>query len=65
MTEELGLTATFPKDLLTSDFEKKPHPSKVLYKNILNQKDEDFHCCLQKLQYHKCSAFCMRKRHHM
>jgi hypothetical protein len=63
MTKELGLTASFPEKLFTTNFEKKPHPSKILYKEISNQNDVDFLCCLLKLQYHKCSAFCMRKRH--
>jgi hypothetical protein len=62
MTEELGMTASFPENLSSSDFEKKPHPSKFFYNKMLNKTDEDFLCCLQKLQYHKCSAFCMQKR---
>ena len=62
MTKELGMTASFPENLSSSDFEKKPHPSKFFYYEMLNKKDEDFLCCLQKLQYHKCSGFCMQKR---
>jgi len=62
MTEELGITAWLPEHLSRSTFEKQPHPSKILYNDISNTKDEDFFCCLQKLQYHKCSAFCMQKR---
>ena len=63
MTEELGMTASFPEDLPGPIPDKEPHPSKFLYKDITNTEDKDFLCCLQKLQYHKCSAFCMRKRH--
>jgi hypothetical protein len=63
MTEELGITAWLPENLSISTFEKNNHPSKVLYQEMLNQKNEDFHWCLQKLQCHKCSAFCMRKHH--
>jgi hypothetical protein len=65
MTEELGVIASFPENSSAVDFERKPHPSKVLYKDILNEKDEDFLFCLQKLQYHKCSAFCMLKQHYL
>ena len=65
ITEELGITAWFPENLLNSNFDTIPHPSKMLYKEILNKKDEDFFNCLQKLQYHKCSAFCMQKRHYL
>ena len=61
MTEELGMTASFPENAALSDNE--PHPSKILYDDISSTSDKDFVCCLQKLQYHKCSAFCMRKRH--
>ena len=61
MTEELGLTASVPAEFLNSNSQNKSHPSKFLYKEI-NQKKDDFFCCLQKLQYHKCSAFCMQKR---
>ena len=60
MTEELGMTASFPETSPISD--KEPHPSKFAYNEIPNTSDKDFLCCLQKLQYHKCSAFCMRKR---
>jgi len=63
MTEELGMTASFPETLLDPIPEKETHPSKFSYKDISNTSDKDFLCCLQKLQYHKCSAFCMRKRH--
>ena len=62
MTEEMGITASFPENSLDIDFEKKYHPSKLFYQDIINKKEEDFVCCLQKLQYHKCSAFCMQKR---
>ena len=65
MTEELGVTASLPENSSSLNFERKLHPSKVLYKDILNEKDEDFLFCLQKLQYHKCSAFCMRKRRYL
>ena len=62
MTEELGITASFPEIFLSSDFQNKSHPSKLSYNKILDKKNEDFLHCLQKLQYHKCSAFCMQKR---
>ena len=62
MTEELGMTASFPENSMSPISEKEPHPSKFLYKDITNISDKDFLCCLQKLQMHKCSAFCMRKR---
>ena len=61
MTEELGMTASFPETSPIS--ESALHPSKFAYKDISDTSDKDFVCCLQKLQYHKCSAFCMRKRH--
>ena len=63
MTEDLGITANLPETALSCNHEKKSHPSKFLYQDVINNKEEDFVCCLQKLQYHKCSAFCMRKRH--
>jgi hypothetical protein len=62
MTEELGMTASSPENLLSSISKNEPHPSKFLYEDITNSSDKDFFGCLQKLQYHKCSAFCMRKR---
>ena len=62
---ELGVTASFPESSCGMNTERKTHPSKVLYKDILNEKDEDFLFCLEKLQYHKCSAFCMRKRRYL
>ena len=62
MTGELGITAWLPENLSKSNLEKKSHPSKALYKDISDKKDDDFFSCLQKLQCHKCSAFCMRKR---
>ena len=62
MTEELGMTASFPETSLDSISVKEHHPSKYPYKDIPNTSNKDFLCCLQKLQYHKCSAFCMRKR---
>ena len=62
MTEDLGITAWFPENSF-SFLDKKLHPSKFLFRDVLEKKDEDFLSCLQKLQFHKCSAFCMRKRH--
>jgi hypothetical protein len=62
MTEELGMAASFPEALLGPISEKEPQPSKFQYKGITNTSDKDFLCCLKKLQYHICSAFCMRKR---
>ena len=62
MTEELGMTASFPETFLSPISENKLHPSKLLYNDIKNTSDQDFLFCLQKLQFHKCSAFCMRKR---
>jgi hypothetical protein len=62
MSEELGITASFPETTLDINGLSKSHPSKSLYKDVSSKKDEDFVCCLQKLQYHKCSGFCMRKR---
>jgi hypothetical protein len=61
MTEELGMKASFPENSPISD--KDTHPSKLSYKEVSKTSDKDFLCCLQKLQYHKCSAFCMRKQH--
>ena len=63
MTEELGMTASFCEASLDSISVKEHHPSKSPYKDIPNTSDKDFLCCLQKLKYHICSAFCMRKRH--
>ena len=60
MTEELGMTACFPETCHIS--ENDPHPSKSRYTEISKSSYRDFLGCLQKLQYHKCSAFCMRKR---
>ena len=60
MKKELGITAWFPEYLFNSDIEKESHPSKIFYKDISMDKHEDFLLCLIKLQYHKCSAFCMR-----
>ena len=62
MTEELGITASFPETLLNSIPNKDLHPSKYFYKDIPSTKEKDFFWCLQKLQYHKCSAFCMQKQ---
>lgn len=62
MTEELGMTASLPETFLSTKLKSDFHPSKVMYQDIINKEDEDFVACLQKLQYHKCSAFCMRKR---
>ena len=62
MTKELGITAWFPESFEKINFDNKPHPSKCFYQDILPKQNEDFACCLQKLQLHKCSAFCMRKR---
>lgn len=61
MTVELGITAWLPENLSKSNLEKKSHPSKALYNDISDKKDDAFFSCLQKLQCHKCSAFCMRK----
>ena len=57
------MTANIPEELLSSNHRNEIHPSKYLYKNVTNKEDKDFADCLQKLQYHKCSAFCMQKRH--
>lgn len=62
MTEELGITAIYLENSLSSNVDKNIHPSTLTYLEIKNNKEEDFLSCLQKLQYHKCSAFCMRKR---
>jgi hypothetical protein len=61
MTEELGMTASFPEN--EPICQNMPHPLKSTYNNITDTSDRDFVCCLQKLQYYECSAFCMRKRH--
>ena len=63
MTKELGLIASFPKSCLDNTYDKNYHPSKLLYQDITENKNEDFVSCLQKLQNHKCSVFCMRKQH--
>ena len=60
MTEELGMTASFPETSSDPISKTELHPSKLPYKKLTNTSDKDFLCCLQKLQYHKCSAFCMR-----
>lgn len=62
MTTKLGMTASFPENECIPISDKEPHPSKFLYKDIPNTSNNDFLCCLQRLQYHKCSAFCMRPR---
>ena len=62
MTKELGITAMFPENDLGSNTKKNDHPSTVMYKDVSSRNEEDFLHCLQKLQYHKCSAFCMQKR---
>ena len=61
MTEELGMTASFSETLLGPISKTELHPSKLQYKDITNTSKKDFLCCLQKLQYHKCSVFCIRK----
>ena len=61
MTKNLGMTAWFPESYMKTNFDNKPHPSKCLFQDILLRQDEDFACCLQKLQMHKCSAYCMQK----
>ena len=63
MTEELGITAWMPEHCLSYNMKNKPHPSKFFYKDVQDKKDDDFFNCLEKLQYHKCSAFCMQKCH--
>jgi hypothetical protein len=63
MEKELGITAWFPESFTKINFDNKSHPSKCYFQDILPKVNEDFACCLQKLQLHKCSAFCMRKRH--
>src|SRR5687767_2833942 len=42
MTEELGLTASFPETLLSSISDKEPHPSKFSYKDIPNTNEKIF-----------------------
>ena len=61
MKEEFGMTAWFPESFTKINFDNKSHPSKSFFQDIFPKQDEDFACCLQKLQLHKCSAFCMRK----
>ena len=61
MEKEFGMTAWFPESFSKINFENKSHPSKSFFQDILPKQNEDFACCLQKLQLHKCSAFCMRK----
>jgi hypothetical protein len=63
MTEELGLTAQFPESSVAAGMENKIHPAKLLYQDIKQNQEEDFLSCQLKLQCHKCSAFCMRRRH--
>ena len=63
MTKELGLTASFPKSCLDNTYDKNNHPSKNLYQDIIENKNEDFVSCLQKLQNYKCSAFYIQKCH--
>ena len=62
MMEELGITANLSDTSLSFNHQKN-HPPNFLYQNVINNKQEDFVSCLQKLQYHKCSAFCMKKQH--
>lgn len=62
MTEEMGMTASLPENINISNRDKRAHPSIFSYKDVLDRKDDDFVDCLQKLQTHKCSGFCMRKR---
>ena len=61
MTEDLGMTAWIPDFALIDKIDTKSHPSKFSYQDNIDQKENDLFCCLQTLQYHKCSAFCMRK----
>ena len=63
MTKDLGITAWLPTlvDDINFNTKKYDHPFTFLYKDALQTKESDFLCCLQKLQYHRCSAFCMRK----
>ena len=63
MTEELGMTAWVPENFSNISVNKNNHPSKFFYQDNIQQPDDDFLCCLQTLQNHKCSAFCMRKQH--
>src|SRR6476659_9688093 len=46
MTEELGMTASFPENEPIS--ESDLHPSKFAYKDFSDTSDKDFLCCLQK-----------------
>ena len=63
MTKELKLTIRFSINCLDNTYDKNYHPSKYLYQDIIENKTKDFVSCLQKLQNHKCNAFCMRKWH--
>ena len=63
ISQELGITAILPKISSMNNKHTQMHPSKILYSNTLHKKEKDFVDCLQKLQYHKCSKFCMQKRH--
>ena len=51
MTEELGMTASFPETFLSPISENKSHPSKLLYNDIKNTSDQDFLYSLKKLQF--------------
>ncbi len=62
MKEELGMTAWVPENFSNISVNKNNHPSKFFYQDNIQQPDDDFLCCLQTLQNHKCSAFCMRKQ---
>ena len=62
MTEELGMTAWVPDNFASISVDKNNHPSKFLYQDVMTKQDNDFLSCLQTLQYHKCSAFCMHKQ---
>lgn len=59
----LSMTTSLFDFSMDIDFIKKEHCSKLFYNEINNNKEEDFACCLQKLQYHKPGAFCMQKWH--
>jgi hypothetical protein len=65
VTKEFGITAWFPENFNNINFDSKPRPSKSFFKDMLPKQNEDFACCLQKLQFHKCSAFCMQKRSYL
>ena len=38
MSDKLGITAIFPEHLSNSNGQSKSHPSKFLYKDVLNKK---------------------------